>query len=214
MKNERRDRRVLAISSLPAVGSAGLKNIIGVLGTRVIPVPSLLISGLGNMAGHKRFVVPFRDLLHEAMRMAEEQGFELVLYTGYLSTPEQVDDILELIDDYRHQIHAVVVDPVCGDGGKPYVSENLIHSFDRLLKIADVATPNRTELALVQGLSVENDVSSLIDAFVKRYPSIALITTGVLWEREIGNYLTLGDHTEVLRHSMEVDRLLSGTGDL
>ncbi|MEM9329322.1 MAG: bifunctional hydroxymethylpyrimidine kinase/phosphomethylpyrimidine kinase, partial [Bacteroidota bacterium] len=139
---------------------------------------------------------------------------ELVLYTGYLSTPEQVDDILELIDDYRHQIHAVVVDPVCGDGGKPYVSENLIHSFDRLLKIADVATPNRTELALVQGLSVENDVLSLIDAFVKRYPSIALITTGVLWEREIGNYLTVGNHTEVLRHSMEVDRLLSGTGDL
>jgi len=214
MSDFARDRRILAISSLPAVGSAGLKNIIGVLGTRVIPVPSLFISGLGNMPGHKRFQVPFEEMLRSVFEMCEKQGFELVLYTGYLQSESQVDDILKLSAAYRPMIEAVVVDPVCGDQGRPYVSEAIIDKLRMLLDIADVAIPNRTELALVQGQEVTTDLAALIDHFSRRYEGVELVTTGVIFEQEIGNYVTIAGRTHVVRHPMQVDRLLSGTGDL
>jgi len=205
--------KILAISSLPTLGNAGLKNIISVLGTRVLPVPSLLISGLGNMPGHQRFDIPFAELLQQTFLMAEKEDFSLILYTGYLQQAKQVDDIIRMIERYRTRIAAVVVDPVCGDNGRAYVDPSIIERLRHLLQLADWALPNLTELGLLLDQPGEGSLEELTQAFRERYPQLKWVITGILEQDSIANYLYDGHRATIIPHSL-VNSRYSGTGDV
>ncbi len=207
-----KDIKVLAITSLPTIGNAGLKNMMSILGTRLIPVPSLLISGLGNMSGHQRFDLPFEELLYETFNMADSRGHTLIVYTGYLNSADQADVIVRAIKDFDHLINSVIVDPVCGDHGKAYVEGKIIERIPELLQKAHWALPNVTELRILNGFDFDAELSELQLDFLSRFPGINLITTGIQRDE-----LVFNDFRSESLYSTTAHRYLNesipGTGD-
>lgn len=170
--------KVLAVTSLPTVGNAGLKNMISILGNDVIPLPTLIACGLGNMAGHKKVTFPFEEVLVNSLELAKNNHQRLIVYTGYLLNVKQIDCITENLTLYRDIIETIIVDPVCGDNGKAYVDASIINHFYRLIKIADVVTPNETELGLLTN-SLGAPFKELIKKFEKQFTEKKLIVTSV-----------------------------------
>jgi pyridoxine kinase len=84
------------------------------------------------------------------------------VYSGFLGSPRQIDIVSGFIRGQR-RIGAplVLVDPVLGDGGRPYgpVTQDLIGRMVELVRHAQVITPNVTEAALLLGEPYRNDLS-------------------------------------------------------
>ncbi|MEL7119035.1 MAG: bifunctional hydroxymethylpyrimidine kinase/phosphomethylpyrimidine kinase [Bacteroidota bacterium] len=204
--------KILAISSLPTVGNAGLKNVLGILGNKVIPVPTLIISGLANMEGNQRFELPFGEILERSLWMAKKQSYQLIVYTGYMSQASQIDDVANILPKYKDIIHSTIVDPVCGDNGRAYVGRDIIDRFPVLLEKANWAIPNKTEIGLLTHNEMDNELEELSNAFKKRFPNLNYIVTGIIDGDEIGNALHIDNQTQSFSHPY-YQKHYSGTGD-
>ena len=207
--------KVLAINSFPANGNAGLKMVMSVLGTRVLPVPTLLLSGIGNMPGHQRYAVPFADLLDSTLTMARQNKYELIVYVGYLGSDGQAGIIADALTRFADLVKFVLIDPVCGDNGKPYTSEAIIESWHHLLPVADLALPNLTEMALLSGIRHTIDLTKpepYLNAFREKYPDLDYIVTGIVTGDTIVNrWQTAGSSTDFSHRYYP--HYFSGTGD-
>jgi pyridoxine kinase len=75
------------------------------------------------------------------------------LAIGFVARPEQFDLVEAMASQIKAKGGLVLVDPVLGDNGKRYglLSEGHVAAFRRLLRLADVITPNLTEAALLLG---------------------------------------------------------------
>ncbi len=190
--------KVLAINSFPANGNAGLKMVMAILGTVVIPVPTLLLTGIGslrNMTGFTTFQYDFRQNLEGTLQIAQLRGYRLLVYVGYLGNARQVDMIRELVEKYHLIIETLWVDPVCGDQGHPYVSPEIIQQWPHLLEIADLALPNLTEIALISGHQADIQLTQpepYIQAFRDKFPDTDLLVTSLLEEDKVINRLYQG----------------------
>lgn len=209
---------VLAINSLPSNGNAGLKMVISVLGTLVIPVPSVILSGIGSMrhlTGFTRLELAFEDLLEGSLQIARQRKQALILYVGYLGHHEQILTILGLLDQYRDQIKYIFVDPVCGDNGKPYVSEEIIQHWPLLLAKADLAIPNLTEVALLAGhrqgiVKEQSDV--YVEEFRQKFPNLDFVATSMSQSDELINRLYQTGKETNFHHFLHPGNY-SGSGD-
>jgi len=196
LQDNNKPPKVLAISSLPANGNAGLKMLMSVIGNRLIPVPSLVLSGIGSLPGFQKFPIPFRDLLYSSVALAAEREESLVLYTGYFYEASQVGIVADLIREYRGLISMVVVDPVCGDKGKPYQPRSVIEALPTLLSMADLGLPNLTEAMLLSN-SPEDFTPERHAVYTKglaqTYPETDLVITGIEKAGQLCNrYVTAG----------------------
>jgi len=204
--------KVIAITSLPAVGNAGIKNILSVLGADVLPVPTLFLSGLGNLLGHRRFLVPFAEMLPATFHMAEQESYSLIVYTGYLSDADQISIIRKSIHRYRSIIQAIVVDPVCGDQGQPYVDQPIIDRLPELLDLADWALPNITELQLLLNLPTAALATSEL-LFRQRFPHLNYVITGLIADQHISNRIYTPTQSITITHPY-TGQPHPGAGDL
>ncbi len=201
---------VLAVHSLPAYGGAGLKCVLQVLGARVLAVPSLLLTGLGNVPGHQRFGYDFEANLRGSLHHVADNNHSVVVLIGYLADATQIEEISSVLEDFREIITAIVVDPICGDNGKPYVDAEIIASWPGLLERANWATPNRTEVLLLTG---ESDLDQGIEQLRERFPTTNWIITSYPLTNGIGNRLIDATTDEIVR-SDRIPRAISGAGDL
>ncbi|WP_373492703.1 bifunctional hydroxymethylpyrimidine kinase/phosphomethylpyrimidine kinase [Aquiflexum sp.] len=207
--------KILTINSLPALGTAGLKMVMGILGPHALPVPTVLLSGTGNMKNHKRFDLPFKELLQSTIELTIQQGHSLIAYIGYLGDSQQAEIIENILIEFKNAIQYVMVDPVCGDNQRLYVNLEIAGSWSRLLALADLATPNVTELAQLSG----NDVStagdciknSIID-FKEKYPKLDFILTGCVEDDKVVNRYYSREKTIESKHDF-IPGYYSGTGD-
>jgi pyridoxine kinase len=207
--------KVLAINSFPANGNAGLKMVMSVLGTQVLPVPTLLLSGIGNMPGHQRYPVPFAELLDSTLTMARQNGYQLIVYVGYLGSADQAGIIADTLARFPDLVKFVLIDPVCGDNGKPYTSEAIIDSWHYLLPLANLALPNLTEIALLAKTKQPIDLTEpepYLSAFCQQYPNLDCIVTGVVTGDTITNRWISADSTTDFSHIYH-PHYFSGTGD-
>ncbi|MGJ3242401.1 MAG: hypothetical protein ACFE0O_05530 [Opitutales bacterium] len=137
---------IICVQSLPAIGVAGLKAVLPVLGEHAIPVPSVILSGFGSHPRTRRFAAPLADNLEAVAARLADEGQSAVLHVGYLAGPDQIDEIRDLLDRHRSVFTWLSVDPVCGDGGRLYVDAAMPAAWLRLLRTADLAFPNPTEV--------------------------------------------------------------------
>lgn len=172
---------VLAISSFAVHGTASLKTFTTILGERVLPVPSLMLNGLTNMALIKKLDVPFAELLQSSFDLAVNRELELILYIGYLGKADQVDVIMEMINTYRPIIKTIIVDPVCGDHGRAYVPADVIARWPEVIKLADWVFPNLTEIKILTGHRPDGTEADAfyIKAFRKQYPNVQPVITSI-----------------------------------
>ncbi len=170
--------KVLCIHSLAVHGTASLKVVMNLLGTRVLPVASLYLSGLTNLPHVIKTEVDFAPLLRHSFALARTLEERLLVYVGYLGHASQTQLICQCLDEYADLIEGIIVDPVSGDHGRAYVPQEVIAAWPLLLERADWALPNFTELQLLSGLSSE-EPAELLDHFQIRFPRLNLLATSL-----------------------------------
>lgn len=215
--------KVLCVHSFAVHGTASLKAILSILGTRVLPVPSLYLSGLTNIPGFIKSPVPFKALFLSSLDLARSRGDRLIIYIGYLGAAEQAEVILEGISSYREIIDHIIVDPVSGDQGRVYVPLEVLHAWPSLLKLADWAFPNFTELQLLSGVKsgVKSEVKTeekenteaFVEAFSNRFPDLAFVVTSLPGKQTLNLGLYYQDIQHTFQHA-RIDQHYGGTGDV
>jgi len=185
MMYSNKTKKIVAIHDLSGVGRVSLSIVIPVLttmGFQVCPLPTAILS---NHTQYPHF--SFLDLTDELSKMIGEwkkldirfDGF----YSGYLGSPRQVNIIKNFIEDSRQEDNLVVIDPVLGDNGKLYTGFDMeiVDQMRDLIKVADVITPNLTELFYLLKIPYETGTT---DEKLKEYllrlsdqgPQIVIIT--------------------------------------
>ncbi|MBQ8790433.1 MAG: pyridoxamine kinase [Ruminiclostridium sp.] len=156
-------KKVVAIHDLSGYGRCALSVIIPIIsatGIQVVPVPTAVLSthtgGFDNIA-IRNLTEHITDCYNHYKELQVE--FDCI-YSGFLSSPEQVDGCLLYLEGYKDALK--VVDPVLGDNGKPYktCTKELMKRMRELTGKADIITPNLTEACILldedypKGLSV------------------------------------------------------------
>ena len=202
--------RIVCIHSLTAHGVVGLKSFLARLGEAALPVPSLLLSGPGNMPGCRRFDPDLAGMLDSTLAALGARGERAAVFVGYLANAGQVAIVEELLDRHCGVVSAVVVGPVSGDDGRAYVSAELIAAWPRLLARATWALPNLTEVELFTGQTGEAAVAALR----ARWPELKLIVTGWPAGDDVVTRLYEGTGDPAEHRQERVAGSPSGTGDL
>ena len=214
--------RIAAVHDLCGYGKCSLGVAIPVLsaaGCDVCPVPTSLFSA------HTRFATWYMhdttDMLNDYLDAWREEGIDLdAIYSGFLGSAEQVDAILRLFREYPNALR--VVDPVMGDGGKPYptYTPELCAAMGRLVDGADLLTPNLTEASILTGIAYEGQ--DVDDAYVNRAIDALLelgaknvVLKGITHDDGLIRNYVAGRDTELAEVSGELlPFMLHGTGDL
>ena len=195
---------------------AGLKVCQSLLGSHLLPVPSLYLSGLTNRSNIIKRALPFEDMLTSSLSILRELQEPFVLFVGYLGNAQQAQYIAQCIEDYKALIHAVVIDPVSGDHGKQYVPDEVLKAWPSLLKLADVVLPNFTELQLLLGEEIDFSapVDQLITIFSSQYPQTVLLGTSIPQQdpNQIGLVLAKDQQIKRFSHA-KIKGNISGSGD-
>lgn len=201
---------IVCIHSLTAHGTVGLKPFVALLGEAVLPVPSVLLTGPGNMPGCRRFPCDLAAMLDGTLAAVATRGSRAVLFVGYLADAAQVAAVEAALDQHAAVISALVVDPVSGDDGRAYVAPALIAAWPRLLARADWALPNMTEVALLAGTPGDAGIEALRAA----HPQLNLVVTGVTADGEVATRLVTADGARAEHRQPRIAGHVSGTGDL
>ena len=181
------NKKVVAVHDLSCMSRVSLNAVIPILtsmGLEVTPLPTALLSC------HTQYPeFTFLDLTSEMRKIIanwKAQGFRFnAFYTGYLGSPEQVQVVSELIQDFRRPNDLIVVDPVLGDNGHLYkgMDEEMVGQMRQLIKLADVITPNMTEMFLLLNEPYrnnnfnDNELKNYLRALSLQGPSIVIVTS-------------------------------------
>ncbi|MCO6051208.1 pyridoxal kinase PdxY [Mesorhizobium sp. RP14(2022)] len=136
--------------------------------------------------------------------------------TGFLGSAEQAVQLSRLVRAVKEKNHRAtyLCDPVLGDDGEIYVEEAIAEAIrDHLLPLADIATPNRTELEWLAGAPVP-DIEHTIAAALDLGPRMVLTTSApVAHEGSTGNLLLTPTEVLLAEHR-RISSAPHGTGDL
>lgn len=214
--------RILAISSQVVRGHIGLSAAVPALqrlGHEVWPLPTILLS---SHPGHPRFAgATVEPALLAGMAEALEANGWLgqvdAVLTGYAPSAAHVDAAADIVERVRRLRSGALhlCDPVLGDDPKGlYIAREAAERVrDRLIGLADLATPNRMELEFLTGRPVRG-----IDEAARALECLACgggIATSIpaVGEAGLANVLSLGPDLAITRVARR-DRAPHGTGDL
>ncbi|MEG0570479.1 MAG: pyridoxamine kinase [Oscillospiraceae bacterium] len=191
-----RPLRVAAIHDLSGFGRCSLSvisPILSVMGVQSVAVPTAVFST--HTGGFSDVVM--RDLtsyILEALNHYKKNNIDFeCVYTGFLGSKEQIAHCKEFIMEYKDAL--AVVDPVMGDNGRAYrtYSKEMCDGIVELVKMADLITPNKTEMFML--LKEQYSPSPLTHSQAKSYlarlgelgPSQIIVTGIELADMTINN---------------------------
>lgn len=223
MSTEEHDapRAVIVISSHVARGSVGNRAAVFALETLGFPVWAVPTVILPWHPGHGRAtrIVPPLDQFEALMADLERApwlGEVGAVLSGYLGEGGQADAVASLVGAVKARTPDAVYicDPVMGDSGGLYVPEaTAIAMRDRLMPIADIATPNRYELEWMAGAPLP-DLKTVVAAALQAGPPTMLVTSApAMMAGGTGNLLLDGNQALLAEHRL-IDKPPNGLGDL
>ena len=217
-------KRVLTIQDISCLGKCSLTialPVISALGVETVILPTALLS---THTMFRNFTV--RDLSDQigpitAHWKSEGVTFDAI-YTGYLGTVGQIEQIRAVFRQFRNENTTVVVDPVMADNGKLYQAFNMdyVKENAKLCGDADIIVPNITEAAFMTGMEYREEydegyIREMLSALNDLGAGISVLTgvslrkgkTGVMgYDRKTGEYYVYQND--------RVDASYHGTGDL
>lgn len=156
-------KKVAVINDLSGLGKCSLTAaipVLSVMGVQACPLPTAILS---NQTGYESYY--YDDYTKHIDAYTEEWKKRNLtvdgIYTGFLGSELQVEKILHFIDVFRRPETLLLVDPVMGDSGQTYdiYTETFGKQMKKLVKRADVITPNLTELCIL----TDTDYTTLTD---------------------------------------------------
>ena len=178
---------VAAIHDLSGYGRSALTVCIPVLsamGVQVCPLPTAVLSSQTD--GFENYVM--LDMADFMPKIANhwkqlEIGFDAI-YSGFLGSAGQISFVGEFINRFKKPGQIVMVDPVLGDGGLPYgpINGNHIKGMKRLIKHADIITPNVTEASMLLKRDIKkafsvNEIKDWLYELSEAGPRYVMITS-------------------------------------
>ena len=217
-------KRVLTIQDISCLGKCSLTialPVISALGSETVILPTAVLS---THTMFRNFTC--KDLSDQIRPITDHWKSEGVafdaIYTGYLGTVEQIDQIKELFRSFRDKNTLIIVDPVMADNGKLYPAFDMayVRKNARLCGEADIIMPNITEAALMTGMEYREEydeayIKELLARLNELGAGISVLTgvslekgkTGVMgYERGTGEYYVY--------QNRRIDAAYHGTGDL
>lgn len=214
-------RAVIVISSHVARGSVGNRAAVFALETLGFPVWAVPTVILPWHPGHGRAtrIVPEPAQFASLMKDLENSpwlGEVAGVLSGYLGDAAQADAVASLVGAVKAKNPEAlyICDPVMGDMGGLYVPAELAEALrDRLMPIADIATPNRYELEWMVGAKLD-DTRSVISAALDAGPAKMLVTSApAMMAGGTGNLLLTPNEAFLAEHRT-IDQPPNGLGDL
>ncbi|TIU61887.1 MAG: pyridoxal kinase, partial [Mesorhizobium sp.] len=181
-------------------------------------VPTVILPWHPGHSRATRIVPPldqFKALMADLER-APWLGEVRAVLSGYLGEAGQAEAVASLVAAVKEKTPNAlyVCDPVMGDSGGLYVPESTAAAMrDKLMPIADIATPNRYELEWMAGAPLP-DIKAVTAAALHAGPSTMLVTSApAMMAGGIGNFLLDGSQALLAEHRV-IERPPNGLGDL
>ncbi len=212
---------VIVISSHVVRGSVGNRAAVfalEILGYPVWAVPTVILPWHPGHGRADRIIIApeqFMTLISDLQKSPWINEVGAIL-TGYMGHPDHVAAVAELVKSVKQRNPEVLYlcDPVIGDLGGLYVPEITAQAIrDRLLPLADIASPNRFELSWLTQSELQNN-QELMLAAMRAGPEIMLVTSAFpMLEGGTGNLLVHGQSAFMAEHRI-VQGPTNGLGDL
>ncbi|CAD7048987.1 pyridoxal kinase PdxY [Pseudorhizobium endolithicum] len=212
---------VIVISSHVVRGSVGNRAAVFALETLGFPVWALPTVVLPWHPGHGPSTrltfseAEFENAIDDLLR-ARWVGEVKAVLTGYFGNPQQPKAVAKLVRALKERDPNIlyVCDPVMGDLGGLYIPQAIAETIrDELIPLANVATPNRYELAWLAGSALDSN-SAIMEASLALGPSRMLVTSAVpMMAGGTGNLYLTGTHALLAEHRL-IDNPPNGLGDL
>ena len=215
--------RILTIQDISCLGQCSMTVALPILsacGQETCIIPSAVLST--HTGGFQRPHIRDISMDIPAIRshwQQENVAFDAI-YTGYLGTKEQINDVAQVFDTMLRKGGKIIVDPAMADHGKLYSGFNMdyAHAMAQLCTKADVILPNLTESCLMTGCEYrENYDEAYIAQVLSELHAMGMKTvvlTGVSYcPEETGVLISDGKTTHYYRHQ-KLSRSYHGTGDI
>lgn len=216
-------KRAAIINDLSGIGRCSLNVAISILATLKIqtcPFPTAILS---NQTGFDSFsFLDFTPHMKAYYSQWQQLGTEFdTIYSGFLGSKEQVEILIDFIKVFKKQDTLVVIDPVMGDNGElyPIYEQTYPEDMKKLVALADVMTPNITELKLLLGIDLNRKITKeQLRDYRDRLSVLGpkqIIVTGIIQEDKMYNVGIDLEKDEW--HEVEVrynHKSYSGTGDI
>ena len=222
MNKIQRQKRIALINDVTGFGRCSVTvqlPLISALKVQACPLPTAILAAHTGFPVH--YMDDYTDHMQPYMDNWQQLGLEFDgIVSGFLSSEKQIGLVLEFAQKFKRKQTLCIVDPVMGDGGKLYssYSEALCREMRRLLPIADVLTPNMTEVCHLLDLSYplqmpkEDELVKIAADLSAKGPS-RIIITGLVKGDYVYNYVYEKNHTPYLQRNSRVPEEHSGTGD-
>ncbi len=217
-------KRIVTVQDISCVGKCSMTvalPILSAMGVETAVLPTAVLSA------HTKFRdVTFHDLTDQIGPITSHWQREGVsfdgIYTGYLGSCAQVDQVAAFVDAFRTKDNIVIVDPVMGDNGRLYtgITDGLCEKMADLCRKADVILPNITEACRLTGIAYRDTydhryIEELLCGLCQICKGVSIIT-GVSFAPEQTGVMGMDSRTgAVFFHSHEkLPQSYHGTGDI
>ncbi|MFK7901976.1 MAG: pyridoxal kinase [Nitratireductor sp.] len=214
-------KAVIVISSHVARGTIGNRAAVFTLETMGHPVwtvPTVILPWHPGHGPATKIVTPtqeFKAILNDLAnaKWIDEVGAVL---TGYMANEQQVDAVTQFIKTLKAKNKDIVhlCDPVMGDNGKLYVSEETAKAIKSdLVPVSNIITPNLFEFGYLNDKNITT-IQEAIEAS-KNFPNQTMLITSIagMMSNQIGNLLVKGKEILFAEHRY-VNGPPNGSGDL
>lgn len=218
-----RQRRVAVINDMPGFGrcaAAVAQPIISAMQVQCCVLPTAILST--NTAFSDYIFDDYTDKMLEHMRHWEQIGVEFDgISTGFLGSSRQIQIVIEFIERFRKENTIVLVDPIMGDHGKLYATytEEMCTEMKRLVRCADVLTPNLTEACKLLDIPYikVTPTKEMLDEVSVELSAMGpkkIVITGIQKKDSIINYVYEQGKKSVMHQVEKIGEFRSGTGDV
>jgi pyridoxine kinase len=217
-------KRVLTVQDISCLGKCSLTialPVMSVLGSETVILPTAVLSTHTMFKGFT--CKDLSDQIEPIKQHWLKEGITFdAIYTGYLGSIAQIDQMKELFRAFRREGMFVFVDPVMADNGRLYAAFNMAYAEKNkeLCAEADIIVPNITEAALMTGMDYretydESYIRELLSGLRELGAKLSVITGVSLEKGKIG---AMGIDRETgetwCYQNRRIDASYHGTGDL
>lgn len=215
-------KKIAAINDYSGFGRCSIAvelPIISAMKIQCCPLPTSILS---NHTGFKSFYFQdFTDSMPDYIDEWKKLNLQFDgICTGFLGSHRQIAIVEHFLNDFKTENNVIVIDPVMGDYGNLYATYTLeiCEEMKKLVKYADILTPNLTEACIITGetynVSYSNgDLFRIAEKLSAMGPE-KIVITGIQRGQYIANYCYEKGREGYVIKTMKVGTQRSGTGDI
>lgn len=215
-------KKIAAINDYSGFGRCSIAvelPVISALKVQCCPLPTSIFS---NHTGFDSFY--FQDFTdHMTDYIDEWKKLNLKfdgICSGFLGSHKQIAIVEDFFKSFKTKDNIIIVDPVMGDYGDlyPTYTKETCEEMKKLVRYADILTPNLTEACIITGepydVEYSNEELSRIARKLSGMGPDKIVITGIQRGKYIANYCYEKGKEGYIIKTMKVGTQRSGTGDI